>query len=231
MLPSMSCNTRSVRSTNPRRTFWRQRCGCYPRKAWHELRYQCDGQPIERPSDGPECLVITAYSKWEIPREPCHFARAKGHLNNGRSWVPIPQQLWLLAPTWRASNHSTRERMLEKEAQHFPRRVRPSRIGVGAGGTASRPGVAGFVNVPMLGDYPSTGVTKDDVGIGMPVGHPSTTHLRCRTRRVSGLLENSVAVLWMHRGVAIAMENDGRHRRADIRHCVGLVPLPHGDER
>jgi sigma-B regulation protein RsbU (phosphoserine phosphatase) len=32
---------------------------------------------------------------------------------------------------------TTRERMLEEETQHFTRRVRPSRIGIGAGGTAS----------------------------------------------------------------------------------------------
>ena len=62
--------------------------------------------------------------------------------------------------------------MLEEEAQHFPRRVRPSRIGVGAGGTASRPGVAGTVNVPVLGDRPPARVGKDGAGIGMPVRAP-----------------------------------------------------------
>src|SRR5579871_970083 len=41
----------------------------------------------------------------------------------------------------------TLERMLEEEAQHLPRRVRPARIGVGAGWAASRPGVAGTVNI------------------------------------------------------------------------------------
>jgi len=42
--------------------------------------------------------------------------------------------------------------MLEEEAQHLPCGIRPARIGVGAGGTAARPGVAGAVNIPMLGD-------------------------------------------------------------------------------
>lgn len=36
-----------------------------------------------------------------------------------------------------------RERMFEKETKHFSRRVRPSRIGVGTGKTASGSGVAG----------------------------------------------------------------------------------------
>src|SRR6202051_435229 len=101
--------------------------------------------------------------------------------------------------------------MLEEETQHFPRRVRPSRIGVGANGTAARPRVAGTMNVPVFGDRPPAGVGKDGAGIGMAVGHPAAKHLRCRTRRFGELLENPVAVVGMHRGVAIAMENDRRY--------------------
>src|SRR6202035_1940469 len=101
--------------------------------------------------------------------------------------------------------------MLKEETQHFPRRVRPSRIGVGAGGTAARPRVAGTVNIPMFGDRPPAPVGKDGAGIGMAVGYASSKQLRCRTRGPGGLLENLVAVVGMHRGVAIAMENDGRH--------------------
>src|SRR6478735_6786091 len=95
--------------------------------------------------------------------------------------------------------------MLEKETQHFPRRIRTSRIGVGAGGTASRPCVASTMNVPAFGDRPPAGVGKDGAGIGMAVGHSAAKHPRCRTRRFGGLLENPVAVVGMHRGVAIAM--------------------------
>ena len=73
----------------------------------------------------------------------------------------------------------TPERMREEEAQHFPRRIRSSRIGVGAGGTASRPCVAGTVNAPMLGNCPPARVGKDGTGIGMPAGHPSAKDLRC----------------------------------------------------
>ena len=74
-------------------------------------------------------------------------------------------------------------------------------------------------------------VGKDGAGIGMAVGHSSAKHLRCRTRRFGGLLENPVAVVGMHRGVAITMENDGRHGRAGLPNCFGPVPLPHRDER
>ena len=114
--------------------------------------------------------------------------------------------------------------MREEEAQHFPRRVRSSRIGVGAGGTASRPCVAGTVNAPMFGNCPPARVGKDGTGIGMPAGHPSAKDLRC-TRRFGGLLKNSVAVVRVHRGVAIAMENDGRHGRSG-REVAGKTLFP-----
>src|SRR6201992_3480992 len=120
--------------------------------------------------------------------------------------------------------------MREEETQHLPCRVRPSWIGVRAGAAASRPGVAGTVNIPMLGDRPSPGVGKDHAGIGMPVGHRSTNHLRW-PYRFGGLPENSLAVVRMHRVVAVTMENDGRYGRSAIHNCFGLGPLPHGDER
>jgi hypothetical protein len=87
--------------------------------------------------------------------------------------------------------------VIEEETQHFPRRVRPARIGVGAGGTAARPGVAGTMNVPVLGDRPAAPVGNDGASVGMPVRDPSAKHLRCRTRRFGGLLENSAAVVRM----------------------------------
>src|ERR1700688_4755470 len=111
------------------------------------------------------------------------------------------------------------ERMLEEETQHFPRRVRPSRVGVGAGGTAARPCVAGTMNVPVFGDHPPAPVGKDGASIGMAVGHSAAKHLRCRTRGFGGLLENPVAVVGVNRGVAIAMENDRRYGRASLPNC------------
>src|SRR3984957_12450422 len=119
--------------------------------------------------------------------------------------------------------------MLEEETQHFFARVRPLRIGVGTGGTTSRPGVAGTVNVPMLGGCPAARVGNDGAGIGIPVGYPTAKYLRRRTLRFGGLLDNSVAILWVHRGVAIAVENDGRH--LSLPGCFVTASLAHGDER
>ena len=41
-------------------------------------------------------------------------------------------------------------RVIAKEAQHFLSCVRTSRISVGAGGTAARPSVAGFMDAPLF---------------------------------------------------------------------------------
>jgi hypothetical protein len=48
---------------------------------------------------------------------------------------------------------------------------------------------------------------------------------------LGGLLKNSVAVVRVHRGVAIAMENDGRHGRSGPCNCLGSATLPHRGER
>src|ERR1700692_3719113 len=116
--------------------------------------------------------------------------------------------------------------MPEEEAQHFPRRVRSLRIGVGAGGTASRPRVTGTMNVPVFGERPSASVSEDGAGIGVTVGYARSKHLHGRTRRFGGQLYNLVAVVGMHRGVAIAMENDGR-QVAGLLNCFEHTPLPH----
>jgi hypothetical protein len=59
-----------------------------------------------------------------------------------------------------------------EETQHFPCRDRPSRIDVGAGGTAARLGVAGAMNVPVFGDHPAALVGNDGASVGKPVGNP-----------------------------------------------------------
>ena len=41
-------------------------------------------------------------------------------------------------------------RVIAKETQHFLSRIRPSRIGVGTGGTATRPSVASSMDAPLL---------------------------------------------------------------------------------
>jgi len=69
------------------------------------------------------------------------------------------------------------ERMLEEETQHFPRCVRSSRISVGARRTAS---VSGSVDVPVLKDSAPTRVS------------------------INRDCPRLIAVVWMHRNVAIA---------------------------
>jgi hypothetical protein len=64
-----------------------------------------------------------------------------------------------------------RERVLKEEALHLPCRVRPARIGVRAGGTATRPGVTGAVNVPMLGDGAPSRIGQVRAGVGVSMGH------------------------------------------------------------
>ena len=60
--------------------------------------------------------------------------------------TPLLSRFFLaLHLTWLLS-----ERVLEKETEHFPSSVRPSRIGIGSGGAASRPSVAGSMDIPLL---------------------------------------------------------------------------------
>ena len=65
----------------------------------------------------------------------------------------------------------------------------------------------------------------------MAVGYASAKYLRRRPRCPGGLLDNLIAILRMHRSVAIAMENDGRYRSFAVRNCLGAASLPHGCER
>ena len=104
------------------------------------------------------------------------------------------------------------ERMLEEETQHFPRCVRSSRISVGARRAASRPCVSSSVDVPVLKDCTPTRVGTDRAGIGMPSRYPPAMHVLLRARRSHRLFKNLIAVVWMHRNVAIAVKNNGRDR-------------------
>lgn len=122
------------------------------------------------------------------------------------------------------------ERMSEQETQHLPRRVGPA-LGVGSGGTASRPGVAGTVDIPMLGDRTPSRVIQDRAGISMAVRNLSANHLRFQACCVGAMLDDLGAVPRMYRGVAIAMKNDGRHRTLAGRYRLGFASLPHGGER
>src|SRR3954467_20925 len=98
--------------------------------------------------------------------------------------------------------------MLEKEAQHLPGRVRPARIGVGPGRTASRPGMAGPVNAPVLGRAQATFIGEDGAGICVPLRYSPAKNFRPQARIFARATENPVSIARMHRGVAIAMEDD-----------------------
>src|ERR1700680_3227592 len=105
------------------------------------------------------------------------------------------------------------ERMLEEETQHFPRCVRSLRVSIGARGAASRPCVAGAVDIPVLQDSSPTRVAMDRAGIGMPSRYLPAMHLFLRARRTDGLFKNLTTIVWMHGGVAVAVENNNRDRR------------------
>src|ERR1700686_1359620 len=98
--------------------------------------------------------------------------------------------------------------MLEEETQHFPRCVRSSRIGVGARRAASRPCVSSSVDIPVLKYSAPTRVGMDRAGIGMPSRYLPAMHILFRARRSDRLLKNLIAVVWMHRKVAVAVKNN-----------------------
>jgi hypothetical protein len=57
--------------------------------------------------------------------------------------------------------------VLQEEAKHLPRSVRPPRIGVGTSSAASRPSVSGPMDLPMFKDCPAAHVGMDSASIGM----------------------------------------------------------------
>jgi hypothetical protein len=60
--------------------------------------------------------------------------------------------------------------MPEEETQHFTCCIRSLRIGVGARSAASRPCVAGSVDIPLLQDFAPARVGMGRAGIGMASG-------------------------------------------------------------
>jgi hypothetical protein len=108
-------------------------------------------------------------------------------------------------PGWKLS-----ARVLEEEAQHLPRGVRPSRVGVGASGAASRPGVSGAMDLPVLKDCPPARVGMDCAGICMSAGNPTAMYFLLQVRSL--LLRNDmIAVARVHCAVSMPMKNDGRN--------------------
>ena len=120
--------------------------------------------------------------------------------------------------------------MLEEKTKHFPCCVRSSRIRVGARRTPSGPCVSGSVDIPVLNDSAPTRAGMDRAGIGMPSSYLPAMHLLLRARRSHRLLKNLIAIVWMHRYVAVAVKNNGRDRWPVARNdpATGSTTLPHG---
>ena len=64
----------------------------------------------------------------------------------------------------------------------------------------------------MLEDVAPAGVAMDGASIGVTSWHPPVLHISFRARRVDGLLDYLIAVVWVHRAVAIAVKNNGWDR-------------------
>ena len=115
-------------------------------------------------------------------------------------------------PDFRRNAHSKGGRavpVFEEEAKHFPRGVRPSRIGVGAGGTASRPSVSGAMDFPVLKHRPPARVGMDGAGKSMSSRRPTAMYFLLQLRS-SSLRNDMVAVTRMHCVVLVPMKDDGR---------------------
>ena len=106
-----------------------------------------------------------------------------------------------------------RRSVIAKEPQHFLSRVRPSRIGVGAGGTAARPSVTGSMDAPLLYDCLPVRIGMDRAGVGMATRYLSATYFLLPVRGSHGTGDDMISVSRVYYSVTIAMENDGRDGR------------------
>ena len=62
----------------------------------------------------------------------------------------------------------------------------------------------------MLEDVAPAGVAMDGASIGVTSSHLPAVHVSFRARGFDGLLDNLIAVAWVHCAVAIAVKNNGR---------------------
>jgi hypothetical protein len=76
----------------------------------------------------------------------------------------------------RLLEHGRGARVVEKEAQHLTRGVGASRIGVGSRWAATRPRVAGSMDVPLLEDCPPAPVGVDGAGVSISSWYPTMMH-------------------------------------------------------
>src|ERR1700752_1200187 len=99
--------------------------------------------------------------------------------------------------------------MLEEETQHFPRCVRPLRIGVGARRAASRPCVSGSVDGPVLKDSATVRVGINRARLGMPSRYSPAMHLLLPNGHSRVLLTDLIAIVRMNRRIGIAVKDNG----------------------
>ena len=126
---------------------------------------------------------------------------------------------------YRPSRRGRGARVLEEEAQHLPCGVRTSWIGVGASGAATRPGVSGTMDLPMLKHSAPARVGMDCAGICMSAGNPTAMYFLLQVR--SPLLRNdTIAVARMHCVVSITMKNDRRDSRPALQDRRNVAKRP-----
>jgi hypothetical protein len=117
--------------------------------------------------------------------------------------------------------------VLEEEADHFPRGIRPARIGVGAGGTASRPGVPGPVDRPLLAPRLAGRIGVDGTAVGMTAERLAALDGRSQPGgRRCGLGDDRGAVAAMDGEILVAVKDDRRHGPG--RRAAASIPLTHG---
>ena len=103
-------------------------------------------------------------------------------------------------------------RVIAKEPQYFPGRIRPSRIGVGTGGTSTRPRMASSMDAPLLQDCLPVRIGMDRAGVRMATRYFPAMHslLQISASRSTG--DDMIGVSGVYYGVTISVENDGRDK-------------------
>ena len=120
--------------------------------------------------------------------------------------------------------HLAAAAMLSEKADHLSRGIRPARIGVGPGRTASDPCMASAIN-ELQQDRPRAIQIS---GSRVPAPFRALLSLDGLSKRESrrGLCQNHLGILRVHRPVLLAMEDNGRHSRSLAAVVPGLIRLP-----
>src|SRR5689334_8306013 len=123
--------------------------------------------------------------------------------------------------------------MFQEESQHLPPGIGSVWIGIRPGRIAARPRVAGAVDCPRLEDNRTVPLGVEGARIGMAPGNLAALDSPLQLPTGARLSENLLAVAWVHRPVAIAMEDDRRYHETwpwGGRSPNGGLAQPHGGE-